>query len=44
MILLRSTWADAPELGDATEESAHAGDKEMPDDARLIRYLRIGRA
>lgn len=37
VILRRSAWADAPELGAAAEESRRVGDEEMPDDVRWIR-------
>jgi hypothetical protein len=37
VILRRSAWADAPELGAAAEESTRVGNEEMPDDVRWIR-------
>ena len=37
VILRRSAWADAPELGAAAEESTRVGDEEMSDDIRWIR-------
>jgi hypothetical protein len=37
VILRRSAWADAPELGVAAEESTRVGNEEMPDDVRWIR-------
>lgn len=37
VILRRSAWADAPELGVAAEESTRVGNEEMPDDIRWIR-------
>jgi hypothetical protein len=37
VILRRSAWADADELGVAAERSAKVGNEEMPDDVRWIR-------
>ena len=37
VILRRSAWADAPELGAAAEESTRVGNEEMPNDVRWIR-------
>jgi hypothetical protein len=37
VILRRSAWADAPELGAAAEESTRVGNEEMPDNVRWIR-------
>ena len=37
VILRRSAWADAPDLGAAAEESTRVGNEEMPDDIRWIR-------
>jgi hypothetical protein len=37
VILRRSAWADAPELGLAAEESTRVGNDEMADDIRWIR-------
>ncbi len=37
VILRRSAWADAPELGVAAEVSTRVGNEEMPDDVRWIR-------
>jgi hypothetical protein len=37
VIMLRSAWADAPDLGDAAKESARVSDNEMPDDVRWVR-------
>lgn len=37
VILRRSAWADAAELGLAAEESTRVGAEEMPDDVRWIR-------
>jgi hypothetical protein len=37
VILRRSAWADAPELGAAAEESTRVGNEEMPDEVRWIR-------
>ena len=37
VILRRSAWADAPELGAAAEESTRVGKEEMPDAVRWIR-------
>ena len=37
VILRRSAWADAPELGAAAEESTRVGNEEMPDAVRWIR-------
>lgn len=40
VILRRSAWADADELGVAAGVSTRVGDEEMPDDIRWIRpYL-----
>ena len=37
VILRRSAWADAPELGAAAEESTRVGNEEMPNDVKWIR-------
>ena len=37
VIMRRSAWVDAPELGAAAEESRRVGDEEMADDVRWIR-------
>jgi hypothetical protein len=37
VILRRSAWADAPELGEAAARSTQVGDEEMSDDIRWIR-------
>lgn len=37
VILRRSAWADADELGVAAGVSTRVGDEEMPDDIRWIR-------
>ena len=37
VILRRSAWADAPELGEAAARSTRVGDEEMPNDIRWIR-------
>lgn len=37
VILRRSAWADADELGLAAKKSAFVGDEEMPDDIGWIR-------
>ena len=37
VILRRSAWASAPELGEAAERSKKVGDEEMSDDIRWIR-------
>ena len=37
VILRRSAWADAPDLGEAATRSTKVGDEEMPDDIRWIR-------
>ena len=37
VILRRSAWADAAELGLAAETSTKVGNEEMPDDVRWIR-------
>ena len=37
VILRRSAWADAAELGLAAEVSTRVGNEEMPDDVRWIR-------
>ena len=37
VILRRSAWADAPDLGESSARSTQVGDEEMPDDIRWIR-------
>jgi hypothetical protein len=37
VILRRSAWSSAEELGDAAKRSATVGDEQMPDDIRWIR-------
>jgi hypothetical protein len=37
VILRRSAWADATELGLAADKSTQVGNEEMPDDVRWIR-------
>jgi thiamine biosynthesis protein ThiC len=37
VILRRSGWRSAAELGEAAERSRRVGDEEMPDDIRWIR-------
>ena len=44
VIMRRSAWVDAPELGAAAEESTRVGNEEMPDDVRWIRSYVLAEA